>query len=79
MGLLQFAFCRRGLQFFPDKVAALTEIRRILAPGGTLILTVWSSVPPISAAIADALTRYVGTEVSKVSLAPVSFHDPEVI
>ena len=73
------AFCQQGLQFFPDKLAALKEIRRILTPGGTLILTVWSSIPPSNAAIADALTRYVGAEVAKTSLAPFSFHDPEVI
>ncbi len=73
------AFCQQGLQFFPDKLTALKEMRRVLAPGGTVILTVWSSIPPLSVAIADALARYVGAEVAKTSLAPFSFHDPEVI
>lgn len=73
------AFCQQGLQFFPDKLAALKEIRRVLAPGGTLILTVWSSVTPSGVAIADALARHVSVEVAKTSFAPFSFHDPEDI
>jgi len=40
------AFCQQGLQFFPNKLAALKEIRRVLTPGGTVALTVWSSLPP---------------------------------
>lgn len=73
------AFCQQGLQFFPDKLAALKEMRRVLVPGGTLILTVWSSVPPSNAAFADALSRYVSAEVAKTSLAPFAFQDSEVI
>ena len=73
------AFCQQGLQFFPDKRAALKEIRRVLVPGGTLILTVWSAVPQWGTAIADGLTRYVSAEAAKTSLAPFSFNDPEVI
>lgn len=73
------AFCQQGLQFFPDKLAALKEIRRVLASGGTLILTVWSSIPPLGAALADALEKFVSADVAKTSLAPFSFHDPELI
>ena len=48
------AFYQQGLQFFPDKPAALSEMRRVLAPGGTLVLTVWSAISPLMAAVADA-------------------------
>ena len=34
------AFCQQGLQFFPDKQKVLTEIWRILRPGGRLNLPV---------------------------------------
>ena len=78
-GSFDLAFCQQGLQFFPDKLGALKELRRILTPGGSLILTVWSEVSPLNAALADALARYVSAEVAKKSLMPYSFHDPEVI
>ena len=73
------AFCQQGLQFFPDKPAALKELRRILAPGGSMILTVWSSVSPLNAALADALTRYVSVAAAKSCLAPFAFRDYRVI
>ena len=73
------AFCQQGLQFFPNKLAALKEIRRVLTPGGTVALTVWSSLPPWGIAIADGLTRYVSADVAQRSLGPFSFRDPDVI
>jgi ubiquinone/menaquinone biosynthesis C-methylase UbiE len=35
--------CQQGLQFFPDKAAALKEIRRVLKHGGRLALSVWAN------------------------------------
>ena len=37
-------FCNFGLMFFPDQVAALKEIRRVLKPDGRLALAVWGSI-----------------------------------
>ena len=37
----QAVTCQQGLQFFPDGLAALTEIHRVLVPGGRLALSVW--------------------------------------
>src|SRR5919109_3684019 len=36
--------CQQGLQFFPDRSAALREMNRVLADGGRLALSVWRSI-----------------------------------
>jgi SAM-dependent methyltransferase len=54
------AFCQQGLQFFPDRAAALKELHRTLAPGGRLALSVWRPIRylPIWLHIATALERH---------------------
>jgi ubiquinone/menaquinone biosynthesis C-methylase UbiE len=36
--------CQQGLQFFPDKVAALKEMRRALVSGGRAVVSAWTHV-----------------------------------
>jgi ubiquinone/menaquinone biosynthesis C-methylase UbiE len=33
--------CQQGLQFFPDRAAGAREMRRVLKPGGRLVVAVW--------------------------------------
>ncbi|WP_319578289.1 methyltransferase domain-containing protein [uncultured Methanospirillum sp.] len=35
--------CQQGLQFFPEKVSSLKEMRRVLSPEGTLVINVLGS------------------------------------
>ena len=36
--------CQFGAMYFPDKVAAFTEARRVLRDGGSLVFNVWSPI-----------------------------------
>ncbi len=78
-GSFDLAFCQQGLQFFPDKQAALSEIRRVLRCGGQLKLTCWSAISPFNGALSDALARHVGEAASDKAKAPFSFRDRDVI
>lgn len=48
--------CQAGFQFFPDRVRAAREARRMLKDGGQLTLLVWQSIDrhPVYAAMAEA-------------------------
>src|SRR5262245_48977866 len=56
--------CQQGLQFFPDRAAALREMHRVLEPGGRLALSVWRPIEgsPGFAVLAAALSHHISAE-----------------
>ncbi|HET7887830.1 MAG TPA: methyltransferase domain-containing protein [Bradyrhizobium sp.] len=59
--------CQLGLQFFPDKQAALAQMVRVLKPGGRAGLSVYSAIErtPAAQAFVQALDQHLGTESSR--------------
>jgi ubiquinone/menaquinone biosynthesis C-methylase UbiE len=56
--------CQQGLQFFPDRPAALREMHRVLVPSGRVLLSVWRVMNPYHAAVVEALRQHVGAEAA---------------
>ncbi len=71
--------CQQGFQFFPDKLAALHEMRRVLVPGGRLVLSVWRSIEhaPGFRVLEEALARRIGA--AQAALPPFSLGDGQAI
>ena len=51
--------CQFGAMFFPDRVAAYREIRRVLRPGGTFLFNLWSGIEDNE--FADVVTQALST------------------
>lgn len=67
--------CQMGLQFMPDKPAALSEIERVLVPGGRLVLNVPGPTPQLFVAMAEALAHHVGSEAAEFVQLVFSLHN----
>lgn len=67
--------CQQGLQFFPDKPAALREMHRVLVPGGRVVLSVWSKESPYSTALSNAVGQHVSAEAAARIKAPQGLAD----
>jgi ubiquinone/menaquinone biosynthesis C-methylase UbiE len=61
--VFDLVLCQQGLQFFSDKLSALREMRRVLAPHGRAVLSVWQSLAhnPVYQALDEAVERHLGT------------------
>jgi SAM-dependent methyltransferase len=78
-GAFEAVICQQGLQFFPDKPAALREMHRVLVPSGRLAISVFRSVDhaPGYRVLQEALARHVGPE--NAALPPFSLGDAHII
>lgn len=68
--------CQQGLQFFPDRPAALREMRRVLKSGGRALIAIWAEIErnQIFDAFHRALRQTVPADLAALITAPFSWH-----
>jgi len=76
-GAFDVVLCQHGLQYFPDRSAALNDMHRVLSDRGRIVLNVWR---PISfnaghLVFAEVLHRRVGEEAAATRRAPFKSSD----
>jgi len=76
-GAFDVVLCQMGLQFFADKLAALREMRRVLAPDGRAVVTVPGPIPPLFTIMTDAVGRHLGRTAASFGELVFSMHDED--
>ena len=73
--------CQFALMFFEDRPAAVSEMHRVLRPGGRLAVAVWDVVErsPGYAAMVALLDRLFGRRVADALRAPFVLGDPALV
>ena len=76
--LFHIMLCAQGYMFFPDRVQALREAVRVVAPGGRLALAVWSSPEhnPYFHAMCEGLRPHVEEATAATMTLPFALADP---
>ena len=61
-GRYDLVTCGQSLQYFPDRARALSEMHRVLVPGGRAVCSCWSAIEdqPLMAQLAPIVEQHVG-------------------
>ncbi len=79
-GSYDVVLCREGLMFALDPARAAREIRRVLRPGGRLVLAVWGprEKNPWLGVVLDSVSAQIGAPVPPPGIpGPFSLDDPD--
>ncbi|WFL78885.1 class I SAM-dependent methyltransferase [Altererythrobacter arenosus] len=73
-GEFECAYCQQGLQFFPDRLAAMKEIRRVLGSGAKAAISTWTFAAdgnPVFDAFEQIIAEELGPDL--LPFGPFSF------
>lgn len=73
------ALCQMGLMFIEDRAAALTKTRRVLAPGGRLVINTPGRIQPAFELMEQAIVEHISPELGGFVRAVFSMHDPDAV
>lgn len=71
--------CQMGLQFMPDKIQALNEMRRVVVPNGRVVLNFPGPVPELFSILGDGLARHINAESRGFVELVFSLHDARTL
>jgi SAM-dependent methyltransferase len=77
----EVVLCQQGLQYFPDRPAAMREMARVLSPGGRLALNVWGGLDrqPFHAAVIAGIGKFLGADAQAAFDSAFSLHAADAL
>jgi ubiquinone/menaquinone biosynthesis C-methylase UbiE len=71
--------CQMGLMFMGDQPAALAQMRRVLTPGGRLVINTPGRIQPPFELMEQAIVEHISADLGGFVRAVFSMHDPEAV
>jgi ubiquinone/menaquinone biosynthesis C-methylase UbiE len=73
------ALCQMGLQFMPNKIQALKEMRRVVGPKGRVVLNFPGPVPEMFSIFGDSLARHIDAKCRGFVEVVFSLNDADIL
>lgn len=71
--------CQMGLMFMQDRPAVLTEMRRVLVPGGRVVINTPGRIHRAFEVMEEAIVEHISLELGGFVRAVFSMHDPDAV
>jgi ubiquinone/menaquinone biosynthesis C-methylase UbiE len=71
--------CQMGLMFMEDPGAAIAEMRRVVVPGGRVIVNTPGAIQAPFALMEQAIIEHISAELGGFVRAVFSMHDPDTV
>ena len=71
--------CQMGLMFMEDRTAALAEMRRVVVPGGRVVVNTPGAIQPAFVAMEQAIVEHINPDLGGFVRAVFSMHDPDAL
>jgi SAM-dependent methyltransferase len=78
-GTYDAVLCQMGLMFMADRAAAVAEMRRVLAPGGRVVVNTPGSIQPPFVMLEQAIVEHINADLGGFVRAVFSMHDPDAV
>lgn len=80
-GVFDAAVCQFGVMFFPDKVDAARQVRRVLKPGGSYWFNVWGTLAdnPLGRVAHDTIAAFFDSDPPAFYQTPFGYNDHDRI
>jgi ubiquinone/menaquinone biosynthesis C-methylase UbiE len=78
-GAFDVVLCQMGLMFMEDRAAAVAEMRRVLTPGGRLVVGTPGAIQPQFVALEQAIVDHISPDLGGFVRAVFSMHDPDAV
>jgi ubiquinone/menaquinone biosynthesis C-methylase UbiE len=73
------ATCQMGLMFMEDRSGALAETRRVLVPGGRIVVNTPGRIQPLFEQLEEAIVQHIDADLGVFVRAVFSMDQPEML